>query len=181
MKNKYPAVLEEVGQLKELLRKLCDSPNTEALEILTKLRTVENPLTVLQQIPIAASSNPLNADASLRDLNRAAFNASTFTVPAQPWTAVAGDGIVSHLICSWARRDSIFIHPFVDIKCFLQDMRSQNVTTSKYCSPFLVNIICANRAVGSRHPSPLPCEDSEADPFRRSKMNMQKRSTEDSA
>jgi hypothetical protein len=153
LKNRFPAVMDENMQLREFISRLSLAPNIEVIEMAARLRTGEDPIAVLRQVkeadlvPRTASLNPLNPDASLRDLDRAAFHASTFTVPARPWTTVAGNGIISHLICSWARRDSIFLHPFVDTTCFLRDMRSQDPKNSKYCSPFLVNIICANRAV----------------------------------
>lgn len=154
LKNKTKSLVLENQQLKELLKMLHQKSDIEAFEIFSRLRTSDDPIAVLKQVKEAdvllptPSSNTLAGDLSLQDLENAALRASPFTVPAHPWTAVAGDGIVSHLVCSFFKFDQVFLFPAIDPECFLQDMRTQDPVTSKYCSPFLLNAICALRAVG---------------------------------
>ncbi|KAI5371147.1 hypothetical protein Slin15195_G020190 [Septoria linicola] len=73
-----------------------------------------------------------------------------YSVPARPWINItADDEAISHLV-------SVFfawINPtwrFVEQDLFLQAMRSRN-TRSDFCSPLLVNSICAIASLQSEH------------------------------
>jgi hypothetical protein len=68
-------------------------------------------------------------------------------VPARPWTVLAGDGLVSELVSAFFTYDHCSGIPFVDQECFLADMRAEDITQARFCSPFLVNAICALRCV----------------------------------
>ena len=80
------------------------------------------------------------------DVDAEALAESPLKVPARPWTSVAGDGIVSDLISAFFRWDDSFIYPFIDRALFFRDMKLAELG-SRYCSPLLVNAICATRAV----------------------------------
>jgi len=84
---------------------------------------------------------------ALQQLDSDALRRSPIKVPARAWTSVAGDGIVSELISSWFRWDNPFLYAFVDGDCFLKDLREADPQKAFYCSPFLVNAICAFRSV----------------------------------
>ncbi|KAH8431122.1 Zn(II)2Cys6 transcription factor [Aspergillus melleus] len=64
-------------------------------------------------------------------------------VPAQPWTTVTEDSdLVSHLVSLYFTWDYPF-HAFLDRDVFLTHMTLGD-TSSKFCSPFLVNALLAN-------------------------------------
>ncbi|KAG6019116.1 hypothetical protein E4U41_003392, partial [Claviceps citrina] len=86
----------------------------------------------------------------LERLELLALRESSIRVDARPWTAVASDGLVSELVSSFFTWDDAFFLPIVDREAFLADMRSGNVAKAKYCSPFLVNAICASRCYTCR-------------------------------
>ena len=95
------------------------------------------------------SSQPGEHHRLLEKLDSEALGKSPIKVPARPWTNVAGDGVVSELISAWFRWDDIFCYPYVDRECFLDDMRKGDPSHARYCSPFLVNALCAQRSVGN--------------------------------
>ncbi|EAW12869.1 putative C6 transcription factor [Aspergillus clavatus NRRL 1] len=77
-----------------------------------------------------------------------------FQVQAGPWTMVtADDAYVSHLISLWLT----WVHPFynwIDRGLFLRDMKSGSLE-SKFCSPFLVNVMLADASAYSDGPEAL--------------------------
>ncbi|KAH8429008.1 uncharacterized protein LDX57_006679 [Aspergillus melleus] len=64
-------------------------------------------------------------------------------VPAKPWTSVTEDDtFVSHLISlyfTWYHP----CFPWIDRELFIRDMKAENLD-SKFCSPFLVNVLLAD-------------------------------------
>ena len=96
-------------------------------------------------LPVGKPDSDEFATIQLLDAN--ALEGSVIKVPAQPWTTVAGDGIVSELVSSWFKWDGGCLYPFVDRECFLRDMHSADPQKATYCSSFLVNAICAYRSV----------------------------------
>lgn len=76
-----------------------------------------------------------------------ALQASRSKVPARPWTNVAGDGIVSHLISTFLDLEQPYFFPMIDPRAFIVDMKAANIATANYCSPMLVNAMCAVGAV----------------------------------
>ncbi len=84
---------------------------------------------------------------TLQQLESDGLEYSPIKVPALPWTTVAGDGIVSELISAWFKWDNAFLYPFIDRECFTKDIRAADPQNAMYCSPFLVNAICAHRSV----------------------------------
>lgn len=71
--------------------------------------------------------------------------APRWRVPARPWTKVTdNDNLVSHLLSSWFT----WHHPYwIDRDRFIEDMQTRDPKQTKYCSPFLTNIILADACV----------------------------------
>jgi hypothetical protein len=85
----------------------------------------------------------------LVNIELSALEYSSIKVWASPWTRVAGDGLVSNLVSSFFAYDNGFYLSFVDQECFLDDMKAGAVENAGFCSPLLVNAICALRCVSS--------------------------------
>jgi hypothetical protein len=74
---------------------------------------------------------------------------NTFSVPAQPWTKLTvDDTLVSHLVTVFLNYNNIYWR-YVEEYLFLHSM--QRGIPDKYCSPFLVNAICAVACLNSEH------------------------------
>jgi hypothetical protein len=159
----------EIKGLKELLAWLSSRPASEAVEALAWCRRVvqaaEDPLAILE---LARNANGLPASLSLyggiANWELATFDAralqiSGIWVPAQPWTSVAGDQLVSHLISSFFGWDDPCVYTFLDRELFIRDMRCGSQSQSQLCSPLLVNAVCALRSVSRPpvHSSLLVC------------------------
>ncbi|GAB1316992.1 hypothetical protein MFIFM68171_07202 [Madurella fahalii] len=141
----------ENRDLKELFAYLHSRPEAEAFEVLRRLRDTRDPFIVLRCIRDAdtlLAIPSLNGFPTLGremiQLDAAALAASAIKVPARPWTSVAGDGLVSNLISAFFRWDDPFVYSFVERELFLRDMRRGQ---GPYCSPLLVNAICALRSM----------------------------------
>ncbi|RHZ46511.1 uncharacterized protein CDV56_102690 [Aspergillus thermomutatus] len=100
-------------------------------------------------------------------------------VPAKPWTSVTDrDDLVSHLMSLWLT----WYHPgrdCMDRDLFIRDMQSKEIN-SRFCSPFLVNIILAEACFYSDDPE---CWAIPGDPtskglhfFNEAKMHLDKES-----
>jgi hypothetical protein len=117
------------------------------------MRTSDDPIALLQSVENGADilPNPSNysaGDKRLDEIDATALLNSYIQVPARPWTCIANDGLVSDLISSFFTWDR-FLYPFVHQQAFLQEMRFASAQEAKYCSPLLVNAICALRSVMS--------------------------------
>lgn len=132
-----------------------DRTEADSWEIFKRIRLSKDPLAVLQSVKDAdlVLPNPTLVPAAsdlgdprIRKLDDEARDSCPFHVPARPWTAVAGDGLVSELVCGIFAWDA-YVYPFFRPDAFLADMRRMDPSTAQYCSPFLVNAICAMRAV----------------------------------
>ncbi|KAK0736760.1 hypothetical protein B0T21DRAFT_288626 [Apiosordaria backusii] len=139
--------------LRELFAYLRERPDNEAFEIFQRLRQAKDPLVTLQHIRdadtllmVPSISCMATFDKERIDIENNALAGSPLRVPSQPWTSIAGDGLVSHLISSLFQWDHPFIIPFIDREVFLRDMRKGE---GPYCSAFLVNAICAFRSLMS--------------------------------
>jgi hypothetical protein len=144
----------DLDDLRELYTYLQTRSETEAEEIIRRIRTNHDPTVVLRLIKDAdllleaSMAGYRGAEASeLRRLDAGALQRSSLKVVARPWTVVAGDGVVSELVSKFFTIEQPFFGTFVDETCFLQDMRSGIVRDAKLCSPFLVNAICAYTSV----------------------------------
>lgn len=74
-----------------------------------------------------------------------------FLVQALPWSIVASDVVVSELISQYFTYDYLYVFPSVPRLPFLNEMRLGDPITARCCSPLLVNAICAQQCVSSRH------------------------------
>jgi hypothetical protein len=144
----------ENSDLKELFTCLSSRPEPEALEVYRKLRTTDDPFSTLQYakdaglVPATSSSDSCSiTDDVLARINDEALAASVLKVPARPWTSVAGDGLVSHLLSTFFKWDDPLAYSFIDRKLFLRDLRHGNHSPRPFCSPLLVNSLCALRSV----------------------------------
>jgi hypothetical protein len=158
LRRKNDTLQGEVNQLRELLSQVHPMPEagtlitpryppgpTESLE-----PTIENESgdASLQQNVLQRRDNGLLS--ALESLDFSALSISNLKLQAQPWTAVAGDGLVSELISSFFAYDNCFYLPFIDRECFLHDMQAGDTNKADFCSPLLVNAICALRCVSIR-------------------------------
>lgn len=167
LKRKCDALQDENERLRELFGLLRQKSKPDALDILVRIRNSENPLVVWKSIkdaelllrwpPSAASGS---RDPKIESMNAEALAGSHVKVRARPWTALAGDGMVSDLVSSFFACTVCF--SFIDRECFLADMARGDVEKARYCSPFLVNTMCAFRCVSD----PRSCcgEDPSPDP-----------------
>ncbi|KAM4057836.1 C6 transcription factor [Hirsutella rhossiliensis] len=154
LKKKHGALEGENGKYKELLTLLRTKPDDEAHEILRRIRSADEPLLVLVEIRHAelllAEPSPTSERASHDDrllrLDQEAHDSSVIKVPAKPWTVVADDGLVSELITEYFTWDHAYLLPSVDRDVFLQEMRGRDPSTARWCSPLLVNAICAHKS-----------------------------------
>jgi hypothetical protein len=60
---------------------------------------------------------------------------------------VAGDELVSELLFSFFACDNWFYLSFIDRESFLRDMQAGDVGKAGFCSPLLINTVCALRCV----------------------------------
>ncbi|KAK3361839.1 hypothetical protein B0T24DRAFT_640200 [Lasiosphaeria ovina] len=153
LKVTFEQLERENSDFKDLLAYLRFRPEKEAFEIYRRLRASDNPLSVLQYfreaetllvVPSTAGSGM--ADRHVADLDAEALAQSALKVPARPWTPVAGDGLVSTLITAFFKWDAGFPYFFVDQVLFINDMR-RGILGAQYCTPLLVNAICALRSL----------------------------------
>lgn len=153
VQKKYDILLVENQQYRELFDAINKKPECEAQEIFNRLRSSDQPLTVLESVRQAEvllpklSTNTWDSDPRLAFFDQKAFESSVIQVPAKPWTAVAGDGIVSELITDFFTWDNSYIFPVLDRVTFVDEMRAGDETEMKWCSPLLVNAICAKRCL----------------------------------
>jgi hypothetical protein len=74
---------------------------------------------------------------------------NNFLVPAQPWTKLTtDDALVSHLVTVFLNYPNVYWR-YVEEDLFLHGM--QRGIANEYCSPFLVNAVCALACMSSEH------------------------------
>ncbi|TDZ32711.1 Nitrogen assimilation transcription factor nit-4 [Colletotrichum trifolii] len=152
LKRKANVLETENAQYRDLFRMVCSKTEDEAQEIFRRIRVSGDPLRVLESIRQAEmllptpSTNDRVHDSRLAKLNEKAMEASLIRVPAKPWTAIADDGLVSELVTDFFSWENASTFPAIERDLFLSDMRAGNVKKAKWCSPILVNAICALRS-----------------------------------
>lgn len=153
LKRSLEALQGENEQWRELYLLIKNLPDAKARQALVQIRAAADPIEVLDFARHLANSGPsagpsfAQYNPRVDSLDLKALSESRIRVHARPWTIVAGDGIVSELITSFFAWDHAFLCPFIDPYSFLEDMRTDDPEKAKYCSPFLVNAICATRCV----------------------------------
>jgi hypothetical protein len=141
-RRKNESLKNELNQLRSLLDCIRNRSEVESMEIYRRVRAAVDPMDVVEQLRGSES-----LASRLSDLELSALEHSSIKVHAEPWTRVAGDGLVSELITSFFAHDNGFYLAFIDQKCFLDDMQAGDVGNSEFCSSLLVNAICALRCV----------------------------------
>ena len=151
LKERWEHRDRENRDLRELFSYLYTRSEAEAFEVYRRLRTSDDPFAVLRHLrdadTLLSVPSPKVFGAVGRevgDIDAALLSCSTIKVPARPWTSVAGDGLVSTLISAFFKLDDAFIYPFIDRELLVRDMRRGH---GPYCSPLLVNALCALRSV----------------------------------
>lgn len=152
-RKEHERLVQENQEFKALVGLLRSRSQNDAYNILNRIRTAEDPLMVLHAVQHAdlllnnPVQQPLETNADLEKLEKEAWNKASIKVPARPWTAIGRDSIVSELVSVFFANDHKYLTPFIHRGVFLRDMRSQVVKEAKYCSPLLVNAICALKSV----------------------------------
>ena len=153
MKRKLTLLQHENLRYRDLVSILRSRTDAEAYEILIRIRAAEDPLRVLDAVreaeiilPVPSFSGKASAS-ELVKLDQEAWENSDIRVPAQPWTAVAGDGLVSELVSDYFTWENAYFFPTIDREAFTDQMSGRDITNSSWCTPFLVNSICAHRSV----------------------------------
>ncbi|KAH6614603.1 hypothetical protein B0J18DRAFT_447034 [Chaetomium sp. MPI-SDFR-AT-0129] len=156
MKQTSEELQRENGQLKHIFTSISKAPETEAFEALRRVGAQgDNPLLALGAVVDAGFlRQPITTvDGEVKRIDNEALAESRHKLPAKPWTSVAGDGLVSHLISDYLSRDEQdpFVHCLLllDSELFLRDMKRGDLANSQFCSPFLVNTICGLRSLFS--------------------------------
>ena len=158
MKRKLIALTDENLRYRELLTMLRAKPEEAASDIFWRIRASPNPLLVLEEMKQASSMfldedifASESHDEELANIDTEAWESSPIKVPAKPWTSVVKDGLASELISSYFTWENTYFFPSIHQKTFIEEMTRARVDGSDWCTPFLVNSICAQRAV-----SPTP-------------------------
>jgi hypothetical protein len=180
LKKRFNRVEDERDQLRALFDILCTQPDAEAVELFRRLRTSQNPLSVLQVVrqaqlllPELGPTSQTASNPEVEELDRVTLRRSAFKLRAYPWTTGAGDGIVSSLISSFFAWDGSYLISFVDQEIFIRDMSKGDIINATFCSPSLVNAICALQSVSPypfhyltiTHPSPVLFGQSQGDEY----------------
>ena len=157
LKRKYQDLEDEVQQYKELYDLIQGSPGHEAQIVLERIRMSSNSLEALRSVRDAALLLPPpmiseiagRAESRIAKIDAEALSYAPFKLHARPWITVVDDGLVSELVSGFFGSDHLYFFPAIDREAFLMDMTNGDAEHAHYCSPLLVNAICAHRCVGS--------------------------------
>jgi hypothetical protein len=157
MRRKNESLQNELDQLRSLLDYIRNRSEVESMEIYRRVRAAVDPMDVVELLrgsdlllrnnATDRTSGSETPASGLGNLELSALEHSSIRVRSKPWTRVAGDGLVSELISSFFAYDNGFYLSFIDQECFLDDMQAGDTANSDFCSPLLVNAICALRCV----------------------------------
>ena len=104
--------------------------------------------TLQAEQPTAGSSGNRNGERS-NNSNKRRLVTNAFSVPAKPWTKLTtDDALVSHLVTVFLNYSNVYWR-YVEEDLFLYSM--QRGLVDDFCSPFLVNAICAMACLSSEH------------------------------
>lgn len=152
LRRKNHALQDEIGHWTNFYHHIRNCPEAEAKEIFWKIRKSDD----RQYVDLLATDWGLPVDqdrrsekcfSTLEKLGSSTPASSGMRVPARPWTTPANDGLVSKLISTFFAYDHHSHILFIDQECFLAEMLVGDDTRARFCSPFLVNAICALRCV----------------------------------
>ncbi|OIW24763.1 hypothetical protein CONLIGDRAFT_648885 [Coniochaeta ligniaria NRRL 30616] len=152
-KRKYDEMKSDLSDMQELYEYLRSRPLVEVAEVIRRIRSNTDPCKVLslvrdgdlllQASAIGRRGIETDVEDVVRKLDETAYQQSPLKLSAKKWTDVAGDGLVSELVSIFFDLEQPFATNYVDRHCFLQDMGSEQTENARFCSPALVNAICA--------------------------------------
>jgi len=154
LKKKYDAAQDELQSLRQLFESVRACPEPDLDDLVREIRWSVDPPDALRRVQSSGTAanrtlpRPRQNAATLA-LDAYALRQADLKVPARPWTTVAGDGIVSHLISQFFELEHPFLISHVDREVFLEEMIEGDVSKAEFCSPLLVNAICALSSVCS--------------------------------
>ncbi|KAF5007709.1 hypothetical protein FDECE_5957 [Fusarium decemcellulare] len=145
----------ELAQLRELFSLLRTRAPEDAAVILDRIRTTNDPISVLQfvrqaDILLPNPSSTSSQSPRVQKVDAEALSHSAIRIPARPWTTLAADGIVSELVSNFFQNDHGYLVPFIHRDSFIRDVRGQSIEQASYCSPTLLNAICALKCLTSQ-------------------------------
>jgi hypothetical protein len=160
-KRKFEEMKSDLTDLQELYEYLRERPLAEVAEVIRRIRSDADPCKVLRLVRegdllLQASAigrkgiEAADVEHIVDKLDDAAYRQSSIKVSAKQWTDVAGDGLVSELVSIFFDMEQPFATTYVDRHCFLEDMASEQIGSARFCSPALVNAICAIGAVSGK-------------------------------
>lgn len=155
LRRKNETLQGEINQLRELLSQVDHDTGPENLRTSRQLPEASGCRELVEvhgSVDVSLQRNTTQAEdgalsPALDSLDFSALSASDLKLRAQPWTALAGDGLVSELLSSFFAHENCYYLSFVDQERFVDDMEAGDVNHSEFCSPLLVNAICALRSV----------------------------------
>jgi hypothetical protein len=147
----------DLSDMQELYEYLRTRPLVEVAEVIRRIRSNADPCKVLtlvrdgdlllQASAMGRKGTEADVEDIVRNIDETAYHRSSIKLSAKRWTDVAGDGLVSELISIFFDIEQPFATTYVDRHCFLEDMGSEQIEDARFCSPALVNAICAMGAV----------------------------------
>lgn len=142
---------DDLDRMTELYDYIRSRSEGEVWDLVSQIRQTADPFKFLKLVRDRNGDLPTglpepNVKAMMRQLDASALEESRIKVRASPWTSIAGDGIVSHLI---SRALEPSVTTFIDEEALTTDMSVQNPGTTPYCSALLVNVLCAFGTVSS--------------------------------
>ena len=157
IKRKASSLEKENQQLHTLFTYIRTRPPDDVAEIVKIVKRIRNSSDLIEVLRFAQDGDltlQQRLQRKLPDTRMIRIEADSLQeadlrLPARPWTAVAGDGIVSDLVSRFFDIDQPFYCAMVDHSSFVFDMRASDTTLARYCSPMLVNAICALGAVSN--------------------------------
>lgn len=159
LKRRQQSLETEVEDMRQLYTYMRTRPEQEAYEIFRRIRfssgddfrSIVDHIRGGDLLLRASTVSPGPDDHRVKTINdEAAAEPYAIRVPARPWTTMAGDGLVSELVGAFFAWDGVFWLPFIDRGSFIKDMRAGQPEKARYCSPLLVHVICAIRAVSAK-------------------------------
>ena len=152
LKRKNASLEEDNKGMHELFGYIRTRAPQEVAEIVWRLRVSTDVFDVLRfvregDILLQQQLQQRLPDVKKPRLDADALRESRLQVPARPWTTVAGDGIVSELVSTFLETEQPYLDAMVDPQAFISDMTAADAATARFCSPALVNVICAISAV----------------------------------
>ncbi|KAH6614590.1 hypothetical protein B0J18DRAFT_374541 [Chaetomium sp. MPI-SDFR-AT-0129] len=155
MERRLEEIQRETDCYRRIIVGIPSAPETEAFETLRSFGAEGEipPSALVAAVEAGMLRHPTAAEGDVRHIDQEALKESRYKLPAKPWTSVAGDGLVSHLITDHLSLDNQ--DPFgrclslLDPDLFLRDMIGGNPKNSQFCSHSLVNTICGLRSLYS--------------------------------